>query len=98
MTVKQATVEVLAERKLLREFAAVVAEYIAPPRSSGIYDDRWQKEREAFQDLQRDRAVRLSSDMEFIAGHPDMVQAIKITMKNMAGEIAEPLPYTVTPG
>ena len=90
-----------AERKLLCEFAAVVAEYITPPRPSGIYDERWKKEREAFQELQRTRAVRLSSDMEWIAkkGTAEglLVQAIGIVMTKLAGEIAGPLPYTVKP-
>ena len=94
-----------AERKLLCEFAAVVAEYITPPRPSGIYDERWKKERDAFQELQRTRAVRLSSDMEWIAkegaveGLPlqGIVQAIGIVMTKLAGEIAGPLPYTVKP-
>jgi hypothetical protein len=97
-----------ADRKLLRDFVAVVAEYIVPPRPSGIYDhDRWEKEQQAFQELQRTRAIRLSSDMEWISKEgaveglyipQSITAALTIVKKKIASEIAEPLPYRVTPG
>jgi hypothetical protein len=87
-----------AERKLLREWAALVEEYIMPPRPSGGGD--WDKQRQAFDELQRDRAIHISSDMRYLAGKSgqfDPGVALQIFTDRMRKELAEPLRYTVKP-
>lgn len=85
-----------AERKLLRAHAAMVAEFIAPPNPSGIYDDRWEQEQRAFQNLQHDRAIKVQVHMKWIADQgKDVISEVQLSTTMMAREIAEPLPYTV---
>ena len=84
-----------AERKLLREWAALVEEYIMPPRPTGGGD--WDKGRKAFEQLQRDRAIHISADMRYLAGQSDLGAVLRIFIDRMRKELAELLPYTVKP-
>lgn len=85
-----------AERKLLREWAALVEEYVMPPRPTGGGD--WEKESKAFEQLQRDRAIHISADMRYLAGKdPGPALALQIFTDRMREELAGPLPYTVKP-
>jgi hypothetical protein len=94
------------DRATLQKWAVLVEEYVMPPRPSGGSGD-WEKEYKAFAELQRDRAIHISSDMRYLTGKsgldepgypPDPMTVLQIFIRRMRKELAEPLPYTVKPG